>query len=238
MNKRKTIGILGGMGPLATCDLFRKIIEVTKSDCDQQHVRVCIDSNTAIADRTKAILEHSADPVPEMVKSAVRLQGMGGDVLIMSCNTAHYFYDKLIPFVDIPFINMLDETADVLVKKGIKKAGLLAADGTLQSGVYEHALSRRGIAVEIPSKENQWYVMSMIYDGVKAGKKLEDASGFIMAAEELLNKGAQTLILGCTELPVAFAEYGFQFPTIDPTLILASRTVQFLGMDVKDDTRY
>lgn len=80
--------------------------------------------------------------------------------------------------------------------------------------------------------------MSMIYDGVKAGKKLEDVSGFILAAEELLNKGAQTLILGCTELPVAFAEYGFQFPTIDPTLVLASRTVQFLGMDVKDDARY
>lgn len=89
-----------------------------------------------------------------------------------------------------------------------------------------------------PSKENQWYVMFMIYDGVKAGKKLEDASGFILVAGELLNKGAQTSIFGCTELPVVFAEYGFQFPTIDPTLVLASRTVQFLGMDVKDDARY
>ena len=108
---KKTIGIVGGMGPLATCDLFKKIVEITDAACDQYHVRVCIDSNTEISDRTAAILSGGKNPVPELVKSAVRLQGMGADVLIMPCNTAHYFYNQLVPFVDTPFLNMLEETA-------------------------------------------------------------------------------------------------------------------------------
>lgn len=94
---RKTIGILGGMGPLATCDLFSKIIQITDASCDQEHVRICIVNNTEISDRTNAIIRHGKDPVPEMVKSAVRLQSFGADVLIMPCNTAHYFYDRILP---------------------------------------------------------------------------------------------------------------------------------------------
>ena len=125
---KKTIGIVGGMGPLATSDLFRKIVEITDAASDQEHVRVCIDNNTEIPDRTAAILKGGEDPVPEMVKSAVRLQGMGADVLIMPCNTAHYFYDRLTPFVDTPFLNMIEETAKEIKRRGIKKAGLLATD--------------------------------------------------------------------------------------------------------------
>ena len=136
---RKTIGILGGMGPLATCDLFSKITQITDASCDQEHVRICIDSNTEISDRTNAIIHHGKDPVPEMVKSAVRLQGLGADVLIMPCNTAHYFYDRILPFVDIPFLSMIDETAKVISDRGLRKIGLLATDGTLQTAVYEKA---------------------------------------------------------------------------------------------------
>ena len=149
----KTIGIVGGMGPLATCDLYQKIIQVTQADKDQEHVRVCIDGNTRIPDRTAAILHKGRDPLPQMIKSAVRLEGMGADVLIMPCNTAHYFYKKLLPFVDIPFLNMLEETADAAVKMGITKAGLLATDGTVKSGVYEKAFQERGISLELPAKD-------------------------------------------------------------------------------------
>ena len=89
------IGIIGGMGPLATCDLMQKIIEYTDADTDQEHVRICVDCNTNIPDRTTAILHGGKSPVPELVKSAKRLEAMGAQVLIMSCNTAHYFYDRL-----------------------------------------------------------------------------------------------------------------------------------------------
>ena len=86
--EKKTIGIIGGMGPLATADLFEKIVGHTKAACDQEHLHVVIDSNTNIPDRTAALLHGGADPLPELTGSARRLEAMGADVLIMPCNTA------------------------------------------------------------------------------------------------------------------------------------------------------
>ena len=232
---RKTIGILGGMGPLATCDLFSKIIQITDASCDQEHVRICIDNNTEISDRTNAIIRHGKDPVPEMVKSAVRLQSFGADVLIMPCNTAHYFYDRILPFVDIPFLSMIDETAKAISDRGLRKIGLLATDGTLQTAVYEKAFKKRGISLVVPPPENQVHIMDLIYNGVKAGNKEIDTKPTKKTIEDLFRKGAQTLVLGCTELPVAFDLYGFDYPKTDPTLILASRAVQFVGAKVKKE---
>ena len=102
------IGIIGGMGPLATCDLMQKIIEYTDADTDQEHVRICVDCNTNIPDRTAAILQGGKNPVPELVKSAKRLEAMGAQVLVMSCNTAHYFYEDMIPYLETPFLNMIN----------------------------------------------------------------------------------------------------------------------------------
>ena len=232
---RKTIGILGGMGPLATCDLFSKIIQITDASCDQEHVRICIDNNTEISDRTNAIIRHGKDPVPEMVKSAVRLQSFGADVLIMPCNTAHYFYDRILPFVDIPFLSMIDETAKAISDRGLRKIGLLATDGTLQTAVYEKAFKKRGISIVVPPPENQVHIMDLIYNGVKAGNKEIDTKPTKKTIEDLFRKGEQTLVLGCTELPVAFDLYGFDYPKTDPTLILASRAVQFVGAKVKKE---
>ena len=223
------------MGPLATCDLFSKIIQITDASCDQEHVRICIDNNTEISDRTNAIIRHGKDPVPEMVKSAVRLQSFGADVLIMPCNTAHYFYDRILPFVDIPFLSMIDETAKVISDRGLRKVGLLATDGTLQTAVYEKAFKKRGISIMVPPPENQVHIMDLIYNGVKAGNKEIDTKPTKKTIEDLFRKGAQTLVLGCTELPVAFDLYGFDYPKTDPTLILASRAVQFVGAKVKKE---
>lgn len=232
---KKTIGIVGGMGPLATSDLFRKIVEVTDAKSDQEHVRVCIDNNTEIPDRTAAILNGGEDPVPEMVKSAVRLQGMGADVLIMPCNTAHYFYDRLIPFVDTPFLNMIEETAKEIKRRGIKKVGLLATDGTCRSGVYKNVFDAMDIEMCMPSPDKQKSVMDVIYKGVKAGNLSIELTGFYEAMDELFEKGAKTLILGCTELPVAFDLFKIDRPNIDPTLVLASAAVRFVGAKVKGE---
>ena len=128
---KNTIGIVGGMGPLATCDLFRKIIEVTEAGSDQEHVRVVIDSNTEIPDRTAAILAGGKDPVPELRKSASHLVSIGADLLIMPCNTAHYFYDQVAPTVEVPFLHMIRETAACL--KRIRASFLynFSSDNTL-----------------------------------------------------------------------------------------------------------
>ena len=145
---KNTIGIVGGMGPLATCDLFRKIIEVTEAGSDQEHVRVVIDSNTEIPDRTAAILAGGKDPVPELRKSASHLVSIGADLLIMPCNTAHYFYDQVAPTVGVPFLHMIRETAACLKRQGVGTVGLLATDGTVQSGVYHAAFEEAGITFD------------------------------------------------------------------------------------------
>lgn len=230
---KKTIGIIGGMGPLATCDLFRKIIDVTDAACDQEHIRVCIDNNTEIPDRTAAILHGGKDPVEEMTRSAKGLQAQGADVLIMPCNTAHYFYDRVSSRVDVPFLHMIAETAKAAKKLGMTRVGLLATDGTVQSGVYAKAFAEAGIAMDTPSPENQKAVMDVIYKGVKAGNYELDLAGFHKTMDELFAGGAEAVVLGCTELPVAFDMYHIDRPHIDPTLILAQAAVKFVGGKLK-----
>lgn len=227
---QKVIGIIGGMGSLATCDLFKKIIEKTDAKSDQEHIRICIDCNTNIPDRTKAILEGGEDPVPEMVRSGIRLQSMGADVLVMPCNTAHYFYDKITPFFDIPLLNMLKETAKEIKQRKIKKIGLMATDGTIKSGVYHKALADNGIDVVTPSPMKQMSVMDIIYNGVKASNRNINLNEFYGATDELFEKGAEVLVLGCTELPVAFEMFNIDRPAIDPTAVLAAAAIRFVDM--------
>lgn len=230
---KRAIGILGGMGPLATCDLMEKIIRHTDANSDQEHVHIYVDCNTNIPDRTAAILQHGKDPLPEMVKSAVRLQSMGADVLIMPCNTAHYFLEHIQPFVDIPILNMPQETAKYLCGQKIHTAAVLATDGTLQCGLYDRTLQEVGICPVHPNAQEQKMIMSLIYDCVKAGKPCSFPEQVQAMAERLLEQGAQTLILGCTELPVAFAQLDMQIPTVDPTEILARAAVCFVGGTIK-----
>jgi aspartate racemase len=227
---QKSIGIIGGMGALATCDLFKKIIDMTDAKSDQEHIHIYVDCNTNIPDRTKAILQGGKDPVPEMVRSGVRLQSMGADVLVMPCNTAHYFYDKITPFFDIPLLNMLKETAKEIKKRKIRKIGLLATDGTIQSGVYHKALTDIGIDLVIPSPMQQTSVMDIIYNGVKASNRNININEFYGAIDKLFEKGAEVLVLGCTELPVAFKMFHIDRPAIDPTSVLAEAAIRFIDM--------
>ena len=231
---KKVIGILGGMGPLATADLFQKITLHTAASCDQEHPRVCIDSNTNIADRTAALLHGGADPRGEMIKSAQRLESIGADLLIMPCNTAHNFYDDVAASVNIPVLHMIALTRDALKAKGVKCAGLLATDGTVQTGIYQRTFSGSSIDLLVPEGDDQAAVMDIIYNGVKAGDMNHDATAFRKACESLIARGAEVLILGCTELPPAFDIYHLDYPNVDPTLELALGAIRAVGCTVKE----
>ena len=230
---KKTIGILGGMGPLATADLFRKLTLHTDAASDQEHPRVVIDSNTDIPDRTAALLRGGADPVPEMVKSAKRLASVGADFLIMPCNTAHCFFREVQSAVNIPMLHMIALTRDALRERGVKTAGLLATDGTIETGVYRRTFAGSGVELLTPAGGDQQAVMDVIYQGVKAGDLAHDVSAFRATCEELLSSGAQALILGCTELPLAFELYHLDYPAVDPTLELALGALRFAGCPTK-----
>ncbi len=227
--EKKTIGIIGGMGPLATADLFEKIILHTGASCDQEHLRVLIDSNTNIPDRTAAILHGGADPVPELTASARGLERQGAQVLLMPCNTAHHFYDAVQASVGVLVLHMIRLTAQALKVRGIRTAGLLATDGTVRTGIYQRCFACTDIRLLTPDAPGQQAVMDMIYRGVKAGRQDYDAAPARTAMEDLLRRGAETLILGCTELPLAVKLYGIDLPVTDPTLELALGAIRFAG---------
>ncbi len=224
--ERKTIGIIGGMGPLATADLFRKIILNTRADNDQEHIRILIDSNTDIPDRTSAIIHGGKSPVPQLVKSAISLWTMGAQLLVMPCNTAHYFYSDIQRLVDIPILNMIELTHSALSERGVKKVGLLATEGTINSGIYQKTFENSEIELIKPDSDEQTDITDMIYNGVKAGKKKYDVTSVKKVLDAMIENGAETLILGCTELPIAMDMYNLDYPTCDPTLELAKGAIR------------
>ncbi len=231
--EKKIVGVIGGMGPLATVDLYRKIVEHTLADCDQAHVRTIIDSNTNIPDRTAALLSGGESPVRELQSSARLLERAGAQVLVMPCHTAHCFYDEVQAAVQVPVLNMIQLTVQELKRRGVARAGLLATDGAVQSGIYQRHFEGSGIELLLPDPDGQAALMDMIYSGVKAGRSDYDTQAVRTALDSLIDAGAQTLILGCTELPPAFEMYGLDYPNLDPTLTLALAAITASGGTVK-----
>lgn len=220
---KASIGILGGMGPEATLELFRKIIELTPADKDQDHLRVIIDSNPAVPDRTAAILHRGESPLPSLQKTAQILEGAGADLITIPCNSAHYYLASIREAVKIPVLDMIEETASRIREQ---RVGLLATDGTLSAGLYQKACTNRGIELLEPQKSNQKVVMQVIYR-IKAGEKgisLEQA--ITQVIENLKRRGAEAVIAGCTELSLILDEGDLDTPLYDALSILAQVAVQ------------
>ena len=224
------------MGPLATADLFRKIVLLTDAARDNDHVRVYIDDNASIPDRTAAILSGGADPLPAMTDSLRKLEACGADCVIMPCNTAHYFLPRLQALTELPFVSMLEATAKACAARFPGgTAAVLATKGTLAAGLYQAALEREGVPFLLPNGAEQDALMRVIYDGVKAGKCPEDyRADMESVVETLAARGADYFILGCTELPLAAQALSLPRPTVDPTAELAKAAIRFCGYHVKD----
>ena len=202
----KTIGILGGMGPLATADLFRKITLLTDAACDNEHIRVYIDSNTRIPDRTAAILSGGPDPVPEMASALPFLSML--EATAKTCAK------------DFPG----------------QTAAILATKGTLATGLYEKALNAQGVHCLVPDEGEQDVLMHLIYDVVKASKPLEPEQGAWQALlDGLRARGADYFILGCTELPIIADTLPQPGPFVDPTAELAKAAIRICGYKVKGE---
>ena len=172
--------------------------------------------------------------MPQLVRSAHALAAAGADVLVMPCNTAHWFYDDLCLRTRLPVLHMLRLTADRLEREGVRAVGLLATDGTIRTGIYENLLSGRGIRVIKPDAPGQRRVMSAIYDGVKAGNLgAIDVPALRRTLDAMMAQGAERFVLGCTELPIVFAQCDLPYPVADPTQILAEAAVSYAGYPVK-----
>ena len=235
MEKAKTLGILGGLGPMAGVYFYEKVTALTKASCDQEHINVILAGLADTPDRTDFILgKGTADPTPRMIESARILERAGAEVIAMPCNTAHNYYEQVCEAVTIPVLHMIALTRDALKERGVKCAGLLATDGTVQTGIYQRTFEQSGVELLTPdSADDQAAVMDVIYNGVKAGDLTHDVAAFRAACEHLLARGAEVLILGCTELPPAFELYHLDYPNVDPTLELALGAIRAAGCETK-----
>lgn len=234
---KKTIGILGGMGPMATADLFQKITAFTDAAGDNDHIRVYIDSNASIPDRTAAILNGGEDPVPAMADSLAKLERCGADCVIMPCNTAHYFLPRLEALTKLPFLSMIDAAAEACRTRFPGKAvGILATAGTLAAGLYQEALEGRGVPFLVPDEAERGALMGVIYQGVKAGAPPSQyREAFLSVTEGMAGRGASCFLLACTELPLAVRALNLNLPCVDPTEELAKAAIRFCGYVVRGE---
>ena len=232
----KTIGIMGGMGPMATVDLMKKIILATPASKDQDHIPMLVDNNSQIPDRTKAIMGQGASPTPEMVKTAKRLMMAGADFIIIACNTAHYFLPEILPQISIPVLSIIDVATASVKEKGLKSVGLLATQGTVSTGLYQNKLEANGITCITPPADKQHLIDDMIYQGVKANDETYDTSDVEALLAEMQSAGAEAFILGCTEVPLAAAMYKLQGNFIDSTDELAKAAIKFAKEENANDT--
>ena len=235
---KKALGILGGMGPLATADLYHKIVTLTAAGSDNEHIRVYIDSNTSIPDRTAAILAGGADPLPAMRDSLRKLEKCGAGCVIMPCNTAHYFLGRLVGLTELPFVSMIGAAAAACrTRFPGKTAAILGTSGTLSAKLYQEALMAQEVPFLEPDALEQEELMEVIYQGVKAGAPPESYRGtFTSVLESRGARGAGCFILGCTELPLAVQQLGLSdLPAVDPTEELAKAAIRFCGYQVKGE---
>lgn len=228
--KMKTLGVIGGLGPMATAYFMRLVIEMTDAVSDQEHIPMIIYNCPQIPDRTKFLLGLSQEnPVPAIAQCGQRLTGDGADVIAVPCVTAHALHEQIQDQVAIPIFHAIKETADYLEAGGIRRVALEATDGTVQTGVFQQELESRGIEVILPSAEGQQRVMDIIYQNVKAGKPV-DMNSFLQVEEELLGKGAEVIILGCTELSMVKRDHKLHPGYLDVMEVLARAAVKECGM--------
>jgi len=218
------LGVLGGMGPLATADFLTKLVEITPAKKDADHLPVIIRSVPQIPDRTAALLEAAPSPLPELVEHAAALKAGGATIGAMPCNTAHHWFDEIESRSGLPFIHIADAVIADIRARGLGDAaiGLLATAGTIHSGFYQNKLGQGGLRALVPDEASQQRVMRGI-GWVKGGKPDLARTEFIEAAAALTGNGARAVILGCTELP-AVLEPSNEF--IDSTLALAQACVR------------
>lgn len=226
------LGVVGGVGPAATVDFMRKVVKLTAAARDQDHIKMVVEQNPQIPDRTANLIGSGDDPTIPLLATCMRLKADGANAVAIPCNTAHAYVDRIQPYLDIPIVNMLSEVVRHIreTMPGVTQVGLLATSGTVTSGVYKSVIEASGLSQVVPDAPMQARVMESIYgaSGVKAGFTSGECSAHLAdAIAHLQARGAEVIVLGCTELPlIELTDTGDQrAPLIDPTAILAGRCV-------------
>ena len=234
-DNKKILGVIGGLGPIATAHFMELVINMTNVQTDQEHLPMIVYNMPFIPDRTAYILDNTKEnPMPKMLEIGCTLQDQGADCIAVPCVTAHYFMDELENGIQVPLINGVRETVAHLKENGIRKVGIMATDGTVRSGIFHRELEKQGLIPVAPGKEAQADVMHLIFNNVKAGVPAE-MDRFSNAAEDLRRQGAEAIILGCTELSLIKRDHAIGPGFVDAMEVLARQAVLVCGKPVKQE---
>jgi aspartate racemase len=222
MEQKKTVGIIGGMGPSATVEFFRRLVVATPARSDQDHLHILIDNNPAVPSRTDAILYHGPSPLGALIEMAKGLENMGAQVLAMPCNTAHSFRESMQAAVSVPLLDMISET---VARTNVASVGLLATTGTVRTHLYHRAFAHRGIELLVPHGPSQQTVARAI-EAIKAGRRLNEVAVAIAGVvAELRMAGAEAVVAGCTEISLIDGA-AMSLPWIDALDCLVDATIR------------
>lgn len=223
------IGILGGMGPLATVDFMERVVQLTSTagaQRDQQHLPLLVANLPHIPDRSAAMLGAGEDPLPALLDGIDMLNRNGVELIAVPCNSAHFWYDAMCARSRAPILNIA-QTCVAAVPPSVRKVAVLATGGTLRSGLYQRVLAEHGAQPVEPDEDTQRHVDACI-DAVKAGELERSAQHLSAALTDLGAGGAQAAIMGCTEIPLAARMLGANpMALVDSTLELARATVSY-----------
>ena len=223
----KKLGVIGGLGPEASAYFYHLFTKRAKAERDQDHPDAFIFSIPSTPDRTAFITGKSTEsPVGAIKTAAKALEGLGAGFIVIPCVTSHFFYDEIAGSVSIPIIHIVRQTAIELRRQGITRAGVLATAGTLESGFIPPILAEYGIAARTPSSEGRDMLSRLIYGGLKASSGGDPLALFSEILKDPGLKGAQKLILACTELSLLKRDFGLDGFFTDPLEILADRALE------------
>ncbi len=207
---KNVLGIIGGLGPLASSYLYEMITRRTKVNHDQDHIDIILLSHASIPDRTNYILDHSQEnPYPYLLDDCKLLEKLGAKMISIPCNTAQYFHDQLQQEIGIPINNLITETVQYIKEKKYKKVAILATEGTIKTKLYQQELDKYQIGYVLPDQEK---VTRIIYEYVKKGKNVTQN----LVDEIIGGLDADAYILGCTELSVIKGQLNLNEKFIDP----------------------
>lgn len=222
---------------MATAYFLQMIVEMTDAKTDQEHFEILLHSKPQIPDRTRFILgESEENPMPQLLEVGNGLVAQGAEVIAIPCITAHFFQKQLEAEIACPILHAIEETARYLQEEGIRHVGIMATDGTIASHLFQDILSQYEIACTVPEPEGQAKVMHIIYENVKAGLPIEQAL-FDAVAKELFDKGAEVVLLGCTELSMVKRNHEIGNRFLDVMEVLARQAVLACGC-LKEEYRH
>ena len=200
----KRLGILGGMGPAASAEFVVRLIEQTPASCDQEHIPFVLWNNPQVPDRSTSLRNEDDRPLPFLLQGVQVLKAVGCDLIVIPCNTAHFWYDDMIK-LKVPIVHIVDSVADALRDAGVENGtiGVMGTQATVELGLYQYKLNKFGWDCIVPSKEEMDTLVQPAIDLIKGGKIVESQPLIVKVIHSLIDRGAQAVVLGCTELPLA-----------------------------------